>query len=51
VLGVYCRGGSAKIPVDNHLEGSSIERYSKVAETMHNLRGRAGASNATIRRD
>jgi hypothetical protein len=36
---------------DNHLEGSSIERYSQIAETMPNLRGQGGASDAPMRRD
>jgi hypothetical protein len=40
-----------KIAFDNHLEGSSIERYSEVAETLNNLLGRGGASAATLRWD
>jgi hypothetical protein len=36
-LGVCCRGGGAKIAFDNHIEGSSIERYSKVVKAMNDL--------------
>jgi hypothetical protein len=43
--------GRWKRPFDNHREGSSIERSSKVAERMNNLLGRRGASAATLRRD
>jgi hypothetical protein len=43
----------AKIPLDNHLEGSSIKRYSEVAEAMSNRRYHPieETEDATIRRD
>jgi hypothetical protein len=42
-----------KIAFDNHLEGSSTERYSMVAEAMSNLRYHPieETGNATIRRN
>ena len=43
--------GTATVYEIFRLEGSSIERYSKVAETMNNLIGRGGARDATLRRD
>jgi hypothetical protein len=33
------RGARVKSGCDNHLEGSSIKRYSKVAQAMNNLIG------------
>jgi hypothetical protein len=43
----------AKMPFDNHLEGSSIKRYSEVAEAMSNLPYHPieETGDATLRRD
>jgi hypothetical protein len=45
------RWGDTKRACDNHLEGSSLKRYSEVAEAMSNLIGRGGASDAPLWRD
>ena len=51
--GACSRGTRAKRPFDNHLEGSSIKRYSEVAEAMRNLRYHPieETGEATRRRD
>jgi hypothetical protein len=43
----------AEMPFDNHLEGSSIKRYSEVAEAMSNLKYHPieETGDATLRRD
>ena len=49
----YPHGGSGKIAFDNHLEGSSIKRYSEVAEAMTTLQYHPieETGDATIRWD